>query len=86
VDRLLDSQRYDLLLRFEQQRLEQQLRVILDEAERRQIALVEADREVRVLERLRETARQRQRRDDLQREAVRLDEAALRPFVREESL
>ena len=54
VDRLLRGGGHEMLLRAERTKLEQQLRQIGDELERRRAALVEADREVKMLERLKE--------------------------------
>jgi flagellar export protein FliJ len=85
VDRLLDSQRYDLVLRDERQQLVRQLETLAAETDRRRATLVEADREVRVLERLRDLAAARQRREDQRQEASHLDEAALVPYCREET-
>src|SRR5262245_11417015 len=80
VDRLLETQRYEIALRLEEQRAQQQVRVIADEAERRRLVLVEADRDVRVLERLRARQEERHEQHDRRREARLLDEAACRPF------
>ena len=59
--------------------------LVLAEIERRQTALVEADREVKVLEKLRERQQQQHAADAMQREAKQLDEAGLRGFTRQEA-
>ena len=54
VDRLLSTHRYELILHAELQQIHRQRQVIATEIERRRGALVEADRELRILEKLRE--------------------------------
>jgi flagellar FliJ protein len=54
VDQLLITHRYELLLLAQSKQHDQQAQQITDEIERRRLALVEADRQVRVLEKLRE--------------------------------
>ena len=54
VDRLLSTHRYELILHAQLQQLHRQRQVIATEIERRRQALVEADRELRILEKLRE--------------------------------
>ena len=76
VDRLVETQRYELVARAQQQRIAQQRRTVAAEIERRREALVEADREVRVLEKLRQRQAEQHRREEERREAGRLDEAA----------
>jgi flagellar export protein FliJ len=77
VNRLLEAQRYELLLKLRSQELAQQATLLAVETERRRLALVEADRDVRVMELLDE----RQRRAyDLRREQSeikQLDEIAM---------
>jgi len=78
VDRLLNAHRYELVLQAQHQQLARQRQLIAAEIDRRRQALVEADREVRVLEKLREKhaaeyAYREQRADTNQ-----LDEIALR--------
>ncbi len=52
IDRLVEAQRYELVTRGQQQNVSQQRQTVAAEIERRRQALVEADREVRVLEKL----------------------------------
>jgi flagellar FliJ protein len=76
VNRLLEAQRYELVLNARGAELAQQQAMLAVETERRRQQLVEADREVRVLERLDE----RQLRDHRRREeralVKQLDEVA----------
>src|SRR5688500_14521933 len=48
VDRLIDSQRYELLMLAQCQMLKQHEKTLAEEIERRRAALVAADREVRI--------------------------------------
>src|SRR5262245_26709772 len=54
VDALLRTNRYQLVLKSRHGQLDQQLTQVRAEIERRRLVLVEADRQVRVLEKLRE--------------------------------
>lgn len=76
VNRLLEAQRYELLLKARSQELAKQALLLAAETERRRQLLVEADRDVRVLERL--DQRQREEHNLLARreEIKQLDEAA----------
>ena len=78
VDPLIDAQRYELLLLAEQQSIGQQSQTLAVEIDKRREALVAADREVRVLEKLRETQADRHRSDEEQREMKQMDEVASR--------
>lgn len=76
VNRLLEAQRYELLLKAQSQELAKQAVLLAAESERRRQTLVEADREVRVLEMLDERHRDAHNRDEQRAETKRLDEAA----------
>jgi flagellar export protein FliJ len=76
VNRLLEAQRYDLLLKAQSQQLAKQAVLLAAETERRRQALVEADREVRVLELLDERHRRAHQLEAERKETKRLDEAA----------
>jgi flagellar FliJ protein len=54
VDGLLNTHRYELVLTAQRQQIQRQRQVIATEMERRRQALVEADRDLRILEKLRE--------------------------------
>jgi flagellar protein FliJ len=77
VDSLNDTARYEMILKLERQSADQQRQAVAAEAEKRREALVAADREVRVLERLRETQLERHRQEEGRREFQRLDELAV---------
>src|SRR3954449_3398715 len=76
VNRLLEAQRYELLLKAQGQELAKQAILLAAEAERRRQTLVEADREVRVLELLDERHRRAHDRDEQRAETKRLDDVA----------
>ena len=78
VEPLLQAQRYQSLLLGQQTTMQEQMRLLQAEAERRRLAVVEADRQVKVLEKLHERKltefRQEQQRADFKL----LDEVASR--------
>ncbi len=76
VNRLLEVQRYELLLKAQSQELAKQAVLLSAETERRRQQLVEADREVRVLEMLDERNRRAHALEAQRAETKRLDEAA----------
>jgi flagellar FliJ protein len=76
VSRILDVQRYELLLKAQEQELAKQAVLLAAESERRRQVLVEADRDVRVLELLDERHREAHRRDEQREETKQLDEVA----------
>lgn len=84
VDRLLAAQRFELSLRVQERDIQQQLASIRAEVDRRREALVEADREVRVLEKLRDTKQERHAAAEQRSETKMLDEVALLGYAREE--
>jgi flagellar export protein FliJ len=76
VDRLLEAQRYESAVIVEVRRIVEQRARVAEEIERRREALVEADREVKVLEKLKAVRRAEHVRAAERAEAKRLDEAA----------
>jgi flagellar export protein FliJ len=76
VDRLAAAQRYELLLRAKLQQLHAQRERLTPEIERRRQALVHANRDVRVLEKLRENQHQRYQAEGERRQVRILDEVA----------
>lgn len=82
VDALQEMQRYSLLLQAKLSGLEKQLAQVAAEVERRRQAVVEADRQVKTLEKLREKqiAAYDRAADAIERKE--LDELALGGFVR----
>ena len=84
VDELMEINRFELLLSAERQAAVQQQKLVAEEVERRRLALVAADREVRVLERLRETGQERHRQEVDRQERKEMDESAMHAFVRKD--
>ena len=76
IDRLIESQRYDVLLRAQKKHLAQQREMVAAEIERRRERLVEANREAHVLEKLRERQKQRYNEEEGRKEIKMLDEVA----------
>jgi len=85
VDRLLDARRYELVLKGRAQLTARQQQALDAEIEKRRQALVEANREVRVLETLRDKQRQRHQQEETRRQVKEMDEAAARPRAEEDS-
>lgn len=83
VDRLLDATRYELVLRAEQGQLRAQQAALAAELEKRREALAAADREVRALERLRETRREQFRAEQETKSAKEMDEVAMQRYAAE---
>jgi flagellar protein FliJ len=77
VNRLLEAQRYELVLKTREQELARQKELLAVETERRRQAVVEADREVRVLELLDDRHRRQHQREQQRQETKQMDEAAL---------
>ncbi len=84
VDRLLESQRYATVLELQRRMLDRQLADVAAEIDKRRQAVVEADREVKTVEKLRETQAQRWRFAAERKDQVALDEIAAQRFVRQE--
>ena len=82
IDRLVEAQRYELVTRAQQGNIAQQRETVAAEIERRRQALVESDREVHVLEKLRERQAEQYRREEEVGEARRLDEVATQQTYR----
>ncbi|MDP6058158.1 MAG: flagellar FliJ family protein, partial [Pirellulaceae bacterium] len=77
VDRLVAIQRFEQVLRAKARALTQRKSRLIEEIEKRRLALVEADRQVCVLEKLRDRQLETHRTDELRREVKTLDEVAL---------
>jgi flagellar export protein FliJ len=77
VNKLVEAQRYELLLKARAQELVKQATLLAAETERRRLALVEADRDVRVLELLDERHRREHERQRQRKEIKQLDEVAM---------
>lgn len=76
INRLLEAQRYELLLKAKDQELAKQATLLAAEIERRRQQLVEADRDVKVLELLDKRHREEHHRCRQQQELKQMDEAA----------
>jgi flagellar protein FliJ len=77
VDLLTDLARYEMILKAQRQSADQQRQAVVAEVQKRRAALVVADRDVRVLEKLRDTQQQRHGEEETLREFKRLDELAV---------
>jgi flagellar export protein FliJ len=84
VDRLLDAQRYQTILRAQQQHLAGQRELLAAEIQRRRQALVESNRDVQVLEKLRSRQYDQHRYQENRREIAQLDEIGQRRMVGED--
>jgi flagellar protein FliJ len=82
VDALLRTHRYELVLAAQQRQLAAQLAQVEAESERRRQILVEADRQVRVLEKLRERQAAAHRQNAERLQTKQLDEVAIVGYVR----
>ena len=78
VGRLLDMNRYELVLRTQTATLVERKRQLQEEIERRRDAVIEADRQVRVLEKLRERKLADHLEEESRWERIHLDEVASR--------
>jgi flagellar FliJ protein len=74
VNRLLAGQRYQLALESQARTLAGQAEMLAAEVDRRRAAVVEADREVRVLDKLEERQRRAHRQEGERAEFKRLDD------------
>lgn len=81
VDGLLQTHRFELALAAQRRTLASQIAQVQAEADRRRQALVEADREVRVLEKLRERQAASHRRATERLEVKEFDEQAAQGFI-----
>jgi flagellar export protein FliJ len=77
VPRLVESHQYAAALRVQEAELQQQRQTLAVEINRRRQALLEADRDVQTIEKLRESQLQAHRREAERQEGQRLDEAAM---------
>ena len=84
LDQLLEGRRYELVLRSQEQQARQQLEAVQAEVQRRREAVVDANRQVRVIEGLREKQLKRHRQEESRLEVKRLDEVAGRPQKQED--
>jgi len=85
VDALLSTHRYEMVLAAKARQLAQQMTQVAAETERRRQVLVEADRQVRVLEKLRERQAAAAKAEAERLEVLQLDEMATQSFNRQEA-
>jgi flagellar export protein FliJ len=78
VARLVEAQQYALALRAQEVELQRQRQALATEIDRRRQALLESDRDVQTLEKLRQHQSQAHRQEQDRQEGKQLDEAALR--------
>lgn len=86
VDALLHTHRYEIVLAARLRQLAVQMAEVAAETERRRAALVEADRQVRVLEKLRDRQAAAYRKEEEHREAKQFDELAILGYLREQEV
>lgn len=77
LDRLAGAERYATLLRTKQDELQRARETLAVEIQSRRVALLEADRDAKALEKLRERQKHRHRREAERHEMKRLDEAIM---------
>jgi len=82
VDALLETHRYEVVLAAQRRQLKQQIAQVEAETERRRQALVEADRQLRVFEKLRERQAAVWRKETQRQEAKQFDELAMVGYSR----
>jgi flagellar FliJ protein len=76
IDRLIEAQRYEIILKVQQRSLNEQRGKLAAEIERRRVALLAANREVRILEKLREHQIEQHNQAENRLDIKRLDEVA----------
>jgi flagellar export protein FliJ len=84
VDALLHTHRYEIVLTARLRQLAAQLTEVEAETERRRLALVEADRQVHVLEKLRQRQAGAYRQKEERRDAKQFDEQAILGYIRQQ--
>jgi flagellar FliJ protein len=82
VDALLQAHRYEIVLAAQMRQLNDQIAQVVAESERRRQVLVEADRQVRVLEKLRDRQATTHRQEEQRLETKQFDELALVGYTR----
>ncbi len=76
IDRLIEAQRYEIILKVQQRHLNEQRGRLAAEIERRRVALLAANREVRILDKLREHQLEQHNQAENRLDIKRLDEVA----------
>ncbi len=81
LDRLVEAHRYAVSLRNREEELKQRRQTLAAEIQQRRQALLQADQDVQVLEKLRDRRLERHRAEEERKEAKQIDEAALQAAV-----
>ena len=81
VDRLVEAHRYAVSLRAREEELKRRRQTLALEIQQRRQALVKADQDVQVLEKLRDRRLERHRIEEERKAAKQIDEAALRAAI-----
>jgi flagellar FliJ protein len=84
VDRILDAQRYQSILQTDLEVVDRQKSAVEIETEKRRVALIAADQDVKVLEKLRQSQLERHKLQLAAAEMKQLDEVAGRKTNRQE--
>ena len=85
VDGLSEIAHYEMILKVERQSADQQRQTVAAEVQKRRDTLLAADRDVRVLEKLRDVQSGRHQEEEARREMQRLDELAVLRYERREA-
>jgi flagellar FliJ protein len=85
VDGLSEIARYEMILKVERQSADQQRQTVAAEVQKRRDLLIIADRDVRILEKLRDVQLDRYQEQEARREMQRLDELAVLRYERRET-
>lgn len=80
VDQMIEGHRYQMLLVVQRKKLLEQQQLLLQEIERRRLAVVEADRQLKILEKLKDRQAAAQMAAAHKLETRQMDEVALRSF------
>ncbi len=83
VNNLVECQRYEFVLKSQEKTLRQQAATLEEEAVRRRDALAEAEKQVRVLEKLDERRREEFQQAEARKEENRLNEVAAQRHLRQ---
>ena len=76
LDLLIEAQRYEIILKVQERHVNEQRAKLAAEIERRRVALLAANREVRVLEKLRQRQLEQHNQAENRLDIKRLDEVA----------
>lgn len=82
VSRLLEVERYEVLLSSQAEHIAQQRQLVASEIERRRADLAAAEQQVRVIEKLDDRRRREFEREQARRDQSELDEVATNQFLR----